>query len=403
MQGVEAWNAWRAEYDQIRPNLSGANLSNSFLRGVDLSDADLSHTCLLRAVLNGANFRGADLKHANVSETSLSNVDLSGADLCHANVSEANLNEANLSSADLSNADLRQALLSSSKFDGANLSSADLRYALLSKSEFDGAILRNADLRHAVLNSANLNNADLRSAHLGETVFGDIDLTGTQHLSGCNHDGPSLVDHRTLERSNNVPTAFWRGCGLPDWQIATIKLYQPDLSQYDINDVTDEIFRLRADRPIQLYSCFISYSSEDRAFARSLHDDLQNAGVRCWFDEHDLKTGDRLRDVIDKAIRTRDKLLLIFSEASIASGWVENEVETALEEERASSDRMTILFPIKIDDAVMETELAWARMIKRDRHITDMTGWNEEVAYQQGLERLLRDLRADPEANSSAA
>jgi hypothetical protein len=42
---------------------------------------------------------------------------------------------------------------------------------------------------------------------------------------------------------------------------------------------------------IQYYSCFISYSSKDDAFAKRLHADLQNTGVRCWFAPHDLPIG----------------------------------------------------------------------------------------------------------------
>ena len=49
-QGVAAWNAWRAENPDIRPNLSGAHLSEENLRGADLSQGDLRG-----AVLRAAN------------------------------------------------------------------------------------------------------------------------------------------------------------------------------------------------------------------------------------------------------------------------------------------------------------------------------------------------------------
>lgn len=38
----------------------------------------------------------------------------------------------------------------------------------------------------------------------------------------------------------------------------------------------------------EFYSCFISYSHPDKAFARRLHDALQGRGIRCWLDEHQL-------------------------------------------------------------------------------------------------------------------
>ena len=54
----------------------------------------------------------------------------------------------------------------------------------------------------------------------------------------------------------------------------------------------------------------------------------------------------------------------------------------------------TVLFPIKIDDAVMESKQAWAAAIRRTRHIGDFTKWKDHDSYQRAFERLLRDLKA---------
>jgi hypothetical protein len=51
-----------------------------------------------------------------------------------------------------------------------------------------------------------------------------------------------------------------------------------------------------------------------------------------------------------------------------------------------------VLFPIKIDHAVEDTNRVWARQIKRTRHIGDFTQWKEHDAYQQAFARLLRAL-----------
>ena len=53
-----------------------------------------------------------------------------------------------------------------------------------------------------------------------------------------------------------------------------------------------------------------------------------------------------------------------------------------------------MLFPIRLDDAVMQTEQAWAADIHRTRHIGDFTRWKDHDAYQQAFQRLLRDLKA---------
>jgi len=50
---------------------------------------------------------------------------------------------------------------------------------------------------------------------------------------------------------------------------------------------------------------------------------------------------------IDQNIRIHDKLLLILSENSVNSQWVEQEVESTLEKERQESH--LVLFPIRLD------------------------------------------------------
>jgi hypothetical protein len=149
--------------------------------------------------------------------------------------------------------------------------------------------------------------------------------------------------------------------------------------------------RSPAANPIEFYSCFISYSSKDDDFARRLHADLQQANVRCWFAPEDLKIGDKFRTRIDESIRLYDKLMVVLTEHSIASAWVEDEVEAALEKERKSGK--LVLFPIRLDDAVMETDQAWAASLRRTRHIGDFRNWKDHDAFKKAFGRLLRDLR----------
>ena len=300
--------------------------------------------------------------------------DLSGVELTRAELSGANFFKADLSGADLPGASLLQANLSGADLHGAKLSWADLHWVDLSEAN-----LRGVDLRVVNLSGANLSKADLTDVVLRATVFGDTNLSGTKGLESCTHHGPSTVDHRTLAKSSKLPLKFLRGVGLPD----TFIDYLPSL----LGDA------------LQFYSCFISYSSKDQEFADRLHADLQNKGVRCWFAPEDLKIGARTRPAIDEAIRVRDKLLLILSEKSIASDWVEKEVETAFEEE--SRRKETVLFPIRLDSTVMDTNEAWAADIRRTRNIGDFRQWKDHDAYQKAFDRLLRDLKQEAEKGDS--
>jgi hypothetical protein len=341
-QGVEAWNQWRGQNEGIRPDLYEAKLF-----GATLTDANLTNAYLL----------GADLSRADLSRANLSR-----AILFHATLHRATLHEANLSRADLRGAALHR----------ATLTKADLSGATLLRANLTSANLRGATLYETSFSNSDLTKADLSEVVLFETVFSDTNLTAVRGLESCIHEGPSTLDHRTLAKSGPLPLAFLRGCGLPDALID----YLPSL----LNE------------PVQFYSCFISYASKDHAFAERLYADLQNKGVRCWFAPEDMKIGDRIRPRIDETIRVYDKLLLVLSKTSVASQWVEQEVETALARERQQGS--TILFPVRIDNAVMTLETGWPALIRNARHIGDFRRWKRHDVYQQAFDRLLRDLKA---------
>lgn len=113
-----------------------------------------------------------------------------------------------------------------------------------------------------------------------------------------------------------------------------------------------------------------------------------------------MPIGAKILDAIDEAIRPRDKVLLVLSEGAIASDWVEGEVTRALDKERER--KRPLLFPIRLDDTVLETKEAWARLLRGQRNIGDFTRWKEHDAYSKGLERLLRDLEVEAADQPSA-
>jgi len=84
----------------------------------------------------------------------------------------------------------------------------------------------------------------------------------------------------------------------------------------------------------------------------------------------------------------------ILSKESIKSEWVEDEVQKALAEERDRKE--LVLFPVRIDDAVMETPEPWARKLRDQRNVGDFRRWKDHDAYKQGFERVLRDLTIPP-------
>ncbi len=172
-------------------------------------------------------------------------------DLCGANLSGAHLVLANLRHCDLRGTDFRNAKLHGARFYKADLTEANL---------FE------ADLLGAHLGSAVVQNINLGYVSLSETVLSNLDLSTAKGLESCRHYGASILDHRTLLKSGKLPVEFLRGCGLPEVFIQNL----PGMFW---------------NNPIEFYSCFISYSHEDKSFAQRLHDQLQSRGIRCWLDE----------------------------------------------------------------------------------------------------------------------
>ena len=386
-QGADAWNLWRAQNSRIAPDLRWVDLSEANLTGVDLSRADLSRANLSGANLGAvnlgaaiffeANLLRADLFKANLREADLHRANLQRADLREADLGKANLGEADLRAAKLRGADLREANLGEANLGEANLFEANLRWVDLRWVDLRGADLHGADLRGANLQGADLRGADLNDSTIAYTTLGDIDLGEVKGLETVRHLGPSTIGVDAIYRSNaNIPEVFLRGAGVPDNFIT----YMNSLVV----------------RPIEYYSCFISYSTKDEDFAKHLYAHLQSEHVRCWFAPEDLKIGDRFRTRINEAIRIYDKLLLVLSKNSIESPWVEDEVEAAFEKER--KEKKFVLFPIRLDDVVMTASQAWAVRVRRIVHMGDFTGWKEHDQYKKVFTQLLRGLKADDKA-----
>jgi len=241
------------------------------------------------------------------------------------------------------------------------------------RPEINGARLQGADLTGAHLREANLSRAILKktnfsNATISFTKFVNNDLSSAKGLDSVNHFGPSVMDIDTINLSKgNISEIFLRGAGVQDYFIAYMRSLAGDAFEY--------------------YSCFISYSSKNHDFAERLYADLQSKGVRCWFAPEDMKIGDKIRPRIDETIRLHDKLLLVLSEESIASEWVEAEVEAAIEKERLGR---TVLFPIRLDDAVMDINGGWPALVKRTRHIGDFTRWKGHDSYRKGNRGAIR-------------
>jgi len=227
---------------------------------------------------------------------------------------------------------------------------------------------------------SDLRGTGFASASASATNFAYLDLSVAIGLETINHQRPSTIGIDTIYKSGGkIPEVFLRGCGVPDEFIAYIGSM--------------------VGRPIEFYSCFISYSTRDQEFAERLHTDLQAKGVRCWFAPHDIKGGRKIHEQIDEAIRLHDRLLLILSEVSMKSDWVKTEIAKARKREKEDK---RVLFPVRL--VSYEAMQSWEYIDSsgkdlaeeiRQYFIPDFSRWDSDNrAYPAEFGKLVRDLKA---------
>jgi TIR domain len=187
----------------------------------------------------------------------------------------------------------------------------------------------------------------------------------------------------SIIRSNGrIPEIFLRGVGLPDEWIT----YIPSL----VGD------------GIQFFSYFISYSSKDKPFAVRLHDALQSKGIRCWLDEKQLLPGHDISRELERGIYLWDKFLLCASKNALTSWWVEDEIKTTLEKERAlrkeRGQPVQKLIPLNLDGYMFTDDWDLGVLAKeiRSRVAADFRDWEKPTSnFAQQVDRVIKALRAD--------
>ena len=75
---------------------------------------------------------------------------------------------------------------------------------------------------------------------------------------------------------------------------------------------------------------FISHTRADSAFVNKLARELDNRGLKVWSVDQHLKPGDHWAKVIEEGIHDAENILVVLSENSANSGWVQAETAMAL-------------------------------------------------------------------------
>lgn len=353
----------------------------------------------LAAVRQPAQWRQHPIRWAELQGSSLPEADLRGLTLQDANLRSADLYSANLEGADLDGADLTGANLIAARLAGAslrntilehaNLSRANMRHAVLSSAALDGATMRRAYLVDTVIQGCSMYGTDLSEATVGGLILAETDLSHCVGLDTVEHSGPSTIGIDTLQRSSNqIPKSFIRGCGIDD----LFMTYAHEI----------------VDSSAAYYSPFISYSHSDNSLANKIYGDLFfEHRIPCWKDNHNIRPGESIAGRIRRGVRDEsDKMLLLCSEDSLSSEWVDDELDTLFELERqlgrsrrrrrAGSSRVSLLIPVDTDGFLFSDDCdhEWKARIT-SRRVVDLKEWRKPERLRTGLAEILDALRID--------
>lgn len=120
---------------------------------------------------------------------------------------------------------------------------------------------------------------------------------------------------------------------------------------------------------------FLSHSSKDKAFVDRLVADLAKHSIPVWYDKLDVRLGDSIPGKINKGLAEAKYFAIVLTPSSVASRWVQEELNAALVRQIAESG--TFLLPLLLADCTLPPLLA-------HRHHADFRS-----SYDAGLQELL--------------
>lgn len=348
-------NDWLADGSLQGQDLRGVDLSEDSLSYADLSEVDLRYADLSRIWLMNSTLHGTDLRQSKMPNAFIKQSDLRGAKLCGMDGTQIKLVES----------DLRGSVLVDANLSGALLLGSDVGGTDLTKTNFSGALIGGSSFENARMN---------------RTIFADVSFEYISGLDSVYHDGPSSIGVDTLYRAKGtIPKVFLRGCGVPENLIDKL----PSLIEGGY-----------------FHRCFISYSHSEKLFAEKLYQILQNAGVRCWFDEKDMRIGDDMYESVHLNIGKRDKFLLCSSKAALNSWWVDSELNSAFHDEQTLSkelgESVRKVIPLDLDGYLLgDYQGKWKSQLT-SRLVGNFTGWeHDNNIFEREIEKVILALRSD--------
>lgn len=212
-------------------NLSGKNLSELDLAGVDFRSALMAKTDLYGSDLSQANFEGADLSGSQLNRAVMTRTNFKGANLEGVrilkpsifttpdfDITEAPVFEgarmkgatiaARMDSVNFRGADLRGASIGPSDMsvEGGLAPSSLMKGADFTKANLDGIEVQNVDFTFGRFAGASMKGAKFSWINFTNADFSDADLSGAE-FKDCNFEGIKIAGAKGLDSAKGLDLA----------------------------------------------------------------------------------------------------------------------------------------------------------------------------------------------------
>ena len=118
---------------------------------------------------------------------------------------------------------------------------------------------------------------------------------------------------------------------------------------------------------------FISYSSEDKEYAETIKKEFEKNGIKTWMAPGDIPAGSSYAGVITKALKETDALVLLLTNHSQESKWVDKEVERAINYRK-------IIIPIALENVKLNDNFEFYLRNQQIVLVRQLSENNDELA-----------------------
>lgn len=146
------------------------------------------------------------------------------------------------------------------------------------------------------------------------------------------------------------------------------------------NEIVTKILELQKHPQV-----FLSYSGTDGEFAKRLAQDLRSRGINVWIADENIQIGDSITGRIEEAVSASQWIVVLISENSLESSWLDKELDLALSEEKRRG--RTLVLPVLYQGKTLPSKL-------EGKAFADF-----RQDYESGLRRLLT--RLQPESHNA--